>query len=69
MHPAQGCTTNFSTAGSPPATRVTNPEYKGTQQDLTNEKERLQGYVGLRGIKESLKQESRLTFAEKLTND
>jgi hypothetical protein len=25
---------------------LTNPEYKGTQQDLTDEKERLQGYVG-----------------------
>jgi hypothetical protein len=25
---------------------LTNPEYKGTQQDLTNEKERLQGYAG-----------------------
>ena len=46
---------------------LTNPEYKGTQQDLTNEKERLQGYAGLRGIKVSLKQKSRLTFAEKLT--
>jgi len=32
---------------------LTNPEYKGTQQDLTNEKEGLQGYVGLRGIKVS----------------
>ena len=45
-----------------------NTEYKGTQQDLTDEKERLQGYAGLRGIKVSLQQESRLTFAEKLTN-
>jgi hypothetical protein len=27
---------------------LTNPEYQGTQQDLTDEKERLQGYVGLR---------------------
>ena len=27
---------------------LTNPEYKGTQQDLTDEKERLQGYIGLR---------------------
>ena len=25
---------------------LTNPEYKGTQQDLTDEKERLQGYAG-----------------------
>ena len=33
---------------------LTNPEYKGTQQDLTNEKERLQGYAGLWGIKVSL---------------
>ena len=33
---------------------LTNPEYKGTQQDLTDEKERLQGYVGLREIKVSL---------------
>jgi hypothetical protein len=33
---------------------LTNPEYKGTQQDLTDEKERLQGYAGLRGIKVSL---------------
>ena len=33
---------------------LTNPEYKGTQQDLTDEKERLQGYTGLRGIKVSL---------------
>ena len=32
---------------------LTNPEYKGTQQDLTDEKERLQGYTGLRGIKVS----------------
>jgi hypothetical protein len=30
-----------------PATKgLKNPEYKGTQQDLTDEKERLQGYVG-----------------------
>ena len=48
---------------------LTNPEYKGTQQDLTDKKERLQGYAGLRGIKLSLKQESRLIFAEKLTKD
>ena len=27
---------------------LTNPEYKGTQQDLTDKKERLQGYAGLR---------------------
>ena len=33
---------------------LTNPEYKGTQQDLTDKKERLQGYAGLRGIKISL---------------
>jgi hypothetical protein len=25
---------------------LTNPEYKGTQLDLTNKKERLQGYAG-----------------------
>jgi hypothetical protein len=25
---------------------LTNPEYKGTQQDLTDKKERLQGYAG-----------------------
>jgi hypothetical protein len=30
---------------------LTNPEYTGTQQDLTDEKERLRGYAGLRGIK------------------
>ena len=48
---------------------LTNPEYKGTQQDLTDKKERLQGYAGLRGIKVSLKQRSRLTLAEKLTNN
>ena len=48
---------------------LTNPEYKDTQQFLTDEKERLQRYTGLRGIKVSLKQESRLTFVEKLTND
>ena len=48
---------------------VTNPKYKGTQHDLTDEKERLQGYAGLRGIKVSLKQKSRLIFVEKLTND
>ena len=48
---------------------LTNPKYEGTQQDLTDEQERLQEYAGLRGIKVSLKQESRLTFAEKLTND
>jgi hypothetical protein len=30
---------------------LTNPEYKGTQQDLTDEKERLQGYAGLRGTR------------------
>ena len=45
---------------------LTNPKYKGTQQDLTYEKERLQGYVGLRGIKVSLKQESRLTLHKSL---
>jgi hypothetical protein len=28
---------------------LTNPEYKGTQQDLTDKKERLQGYAGLKG--------------------
>ena len=27
---------------------LTNPEYKGTQQDLTDKKERLQGYADLR---------------------
>ena len=48
---------------------LTNPEYKGTQQDLIDEKERIQGYAGLRGIKVSLKQESRFTFAETLTKD
>ena len=48
---------------------LTNPKYKGTQQDLTDEKERLQGYAGLRGMNVSLKQESRLMFAKKLTND
>ena len=48
---------------------LTNSEYKGTRQDLTDKKERLQRYAGLREIKVSLKQESRLTFAEKLTND
>ena len=30
------------------------PCYEGTQQDLTDEKERLQGYAGLRRIKVSL---------------
>ena len=30
------------------------PCYEGTQQDLTDEKERLPGYAGLRGIKGSL---------------
>ena len=44
-----------------------NPKYKDIQQDITDEKERLQGYAGLRGIKAILKQESRLTFTEKLT--
>ena len=48
---------------------LTNPEYKGTQLNLTDEKERLQGYAGLWGIKVSLKHESRLSFAGKLTND
>ena len=48
---------------------LTNPEYKGTQQDLIDEKERLQGHAGLRGIKVSLQQEPRLTFVEKLTKD
>ena len=28
---------------------LTNPEYIGTQQDLTDEKERLHGYPGFRG--------------------
>ena len=42
---------------------LTNPKYKGTQQDLTDERKRLQGYASLRGVKVSLKQESRLTFA------
>ena len=41
---------------------LTNPEYKGTQQALTDKRERLQGYAGLRGIKVSLKQESGLTL-------
>jgi hypothetical protein len=36
---------------------------EGTQQDLTDKKERLQGYEGLRGYKGSLKQELRVTFA------
>jgi len=44
---------------------LTNPEYKGTQQGLTEEKERLQGYAGLWGIKVSLKQESRFNFCIK----
>ena len=48
---------------------LTNPKYKGTQQGLTDEMEKLQGYAGLRGIKVSLKQKSRLIFVEKLTND
>jgi hypothetical protein len=33
---------------------LTNPEYKGTQQELTNEKKRLQGYAVFKGIKVSL---------------
>ena len=33
---------------------LTNPKYKGTQQDLTDEKERLQGYACFMGIKVSL---------------
>jgi hypothetical protein len=33
---------------------LTNLEYKGTEQDLTNKKEILQGYAGLWGIKVSL---------------
>ena len=33
---------------------LTNPEYKGTQQDLTDEKERLQEYAGFIEIKVSL---------------
>ena len=33
---------------------LTNPEYKSTQQDLTDKKERLQGYAGFTGIKVSL---------------
>ena len=33
---------------------LTNPEYKGTQQDLTDKKERLQGHAGFTGIKVSL---------------
>ena len=48
---------------------LTNTEYKGTQQGLTDKKERFQGYAGLWRIKVSLKQESRLTFVEKLTNN
>jgi hypothetical protein len=33
---------------------LTKLEYKNTQQDLTDEKKKLQGYAGLRGIKVSL---------------
>ena len=33
---------------------LTNLEYKGTQGDLTNKKERLQGYADFMGIKVSL---------------
>jgi hypothetical protein len=33
---------------------LTNPEYKGTQQDLIDKEKRLQGYAGLREIKVSL---------------
>jgi hypothetical protein len=33
---------------------LTNLEYKSIQQDLTDEKERLQGHAGLREIKVSL---------------
>jgi hypothetical protein len=54
IHPAIGCTTNSSTAGSHLQQGLTNREYKGTQQDLTDEKERLQGYAGLWKIKVSL---------------
>jgi hypothetical protein len=54
FHPAQGCTTNSSTVGSHLQQGLTNLEYKGTQQDLIDEKERLQGYASLRGIKVSL---------------
>jgi hypothetical protein len=45
---------------------LTNLEYKGTQQDLTNKRKRLQGYTGLRGIKVNLKQESRLALHKSL---
>jgi hypothetical protein len=54
IHPAHGCTINSSTAGSHLQQGLTNPKYKGTQQDLTDEKEKLQGYAGLREIKVSL---------------
>ena len=33
---------------------LTNPEYKDTQQDLTDKKKRLQGYAGFTRIKVSL---------------
>jgi hypothetical protein len=54
FYPAQECTTNSSTAGSHLQQGLTNPEYKGTQKDLTDEEKRLQGYADLRGIKVSL---------------
>jgi hypothetical protein len=33
---------------------LTNPEYKGIQQDLPDVKKRLQGYAGLKGYKVGL---------------
>jgi hypothetical protein len=45
---------------------LTKPEYKGTQQDLTNEKERLQGYAGQKGNQGKFVARIRITFTEKL---
>ena len=48
---------------------LTNPEYKGTQQDLTDEKERLQGYVGFKGDQGKSVARIKINFLQKkLTN-
>ena len=44
---------------------LANPEYKGTQQDLTDEKERLQGYVGFRGNQGKFVARIKINFCRK----
>jgi hypothetical protein len=42
-----------------------NPEYKGTQQDLINEKERFQGYAAFTGNQGKFEARIKINFCRK----